>query len=107
MSDARSGVTVVGSLHYDIMVRAPYLPRQGETLIGSAWWWKPGGKGGNQAMAAARHGASVEMIGALGADDFGTRLRACLREAGVGLSHVRDLPGGSGMSVALVEAGGD
>ena len=100
-------MAVVGSLHYDIMVSAPYLPRQGETLIGSAWWWKPGGKGGNQAMAAARHGAATVMIGALGADDFGARLRACLRDAGVGLSNIRDTPGGSGMSVALVEGGGD
>ena len=107
MSEGRAGVVVVGSLHYDIMVRAPYLPRQGETLMGSAWWWKPGGKGGNQAMAAARHGAAVEMIGALGADDFGQRLRACLAEAGVGLAHIRELPQGSGMSVALVEGGGD
>ena len=39
-------VCVVGSLHFDIMVRAPYLPRTGETLIGDAWWWKQGGKGG-------------------------------------------------------------
>lgn len=100
-------MAVAGSLHYDIMVRTPYLPRQGETLIGSAWWWKPGGKGGNQAMAAARHGAATEMIGALGADDFGARLRACLTDAGVGHSNIRDTPGGSGMSVALVEGGGD
>ena len=103
----RSAVTVVGSLHYDIMVRTPYLPRQGETLMGSQWWWKPGGKGGNQAMAAARHGAAVEMIGALGVDDFGVQLRTSLRAAGVGLAHVRDVPGGSGLSVALVESGGD
>ena len=52
--DQPARVCVVGSLHYDIMVRAPYLPRTGETLMGEAWWWKPGGKGGNQAMAAAR-----------------------------------------------------
>ena len=99
------GVAVVGSLHYDIMVRTPYLPRQGETLIGSQWWWKPGGKGGNQAMAAARHGAAVEMIGALGADDFGAKLRGCLAGAGVGLGHIREAAGGTGMSVALVEDG--
>ncbi len=55
----RPRVCVVGSLHFDIMVRAPYLPRTGETLIGDAWWWKQGGKGGNQAVAAARHGAAV------------------------------------------------
>lgn len=107
MRDDRSLVAVSGSLHYDIMVRAPYLPRQGETLMGSEWWWKPGGKGGNQAMAAARHGAAVEMIGAVGKDDFGARLRASLHAAGVGSRHVAEVPAGSGMSVALVESGGD
>ncbi len=100
-------VCVVGSLHYDIMVRAPYQPRTGETLIGDAWWWKPGGKGGNQAMAAARHGAGVEMIGCLGRDEFGARLRERLTGAGVGLAHVRTVEEGSGMSVAIVEGGGD
>jgi len=100
-------VCVVGSLHYDIMVRAPYQPRTGETLMGDAWWWKPGGKGGNQAMAAARHGAEVEMVGCLGDDEFGARLRERLAGAGVGLAHVRTVGGGSGMSVAIVQDSGD
>lgn len=103
----RPRVVVVGSLHYDIMVRTPYLPRTGETLIGDAWWWKPGGKGGNQAMAAARHGAQVQMIGCLGQDGFGDRLRAHLEAAGVGLDHIRTVKQGSGMSVALQQADGD
>jgi ribokinase len=102
-----AAVTVVGSLHFDIMVQAPYLPRTGETLIGDAWWWKPGGKGGNQAMAAARHGAVVEMIGCLGDDGFGARLRERLTAAGVGLARIRTSPQGSGMSVAIQQAGGD
>ena len=100
-------VAVVGSLHYDIMVRAPYLPRTGETLMGESWWWKPGGKGGNQAMAAARHGAEVHMSGSLGADDFGEVLRTRLREAGVDLARIRTVERGSGMSVALQQADGD
>jgi len=103
----RPRVTVVGSLHYDVMVATPYLPRRGETLMGEAWWWKPGGKGGNQAMAAARYGAAVELIGCLGADGFGTRLRERLGAAGVGLECVRTVVQGSGMSVALQEADGD
>ena len=103
----RPRVTVVGSLHYDIMVQTPYLPRTGETLIGDAWWWKPGGKGGNQAMAAARHGADVEMIGCLGDDGFGDRLRVRLEGAGVGLDRIRTVKQGSGMSVALQQADGD
>jgi ribokinase len=107
VSPAGGHVCVVGSLHLDIMVRAPYLPRTGETLIGEAWWWKPGGKGGNQALAAARHGARVRMIGRLGDDDFGTRLREALAAAGVALTYVRSAAQGSGMSVAIQEAGGD
>jgi ribokinase len=100
-------VVVVGSLHYDIMVRAPYLPRPGETLIGERWWWKPGGKGGNAAMAAARHGAAVEMVGCLGEDGFGERLRERLAAAGVGLGHLRSAEAGSGMSVAITQEDGD
>ena len=103
----RRRIAVVGSLHFDIMVRAPYQPRSGETLIGSEWWWKPGGKGGNQAMAAARHGAAVEMIGSLGDDAFGARLRERLAAAGVGLANVRTASTGSGMSVAIVQESGD
>ena len=103
----KARVCVVGSLHYDIMVQAPYLPRTGETLMGEAWWWKPGGKGGNQAMAAARHGAGVDMIGCLGPDEFGSRLRERLAAAGVDLAHVRTVAQGSGMSVAIQQEGGD
>ncbi len=107
MSAKPAKIAVVGSLHYDIMLRTPHLPRLGETLMGSDWWWKPGGKGGNQAMAAARHGGVVYMIGALGADDFGAKLRRSLDATGVNHDCVRTTERGSGLSVALVEAGGD
>lgn len=100
-------VCVVGSLHFDIMVQAPYLPRTGETLIGDAWWWKPGGKGGNQAMAAARHGARTAMIGRLGDDAFGARLRERLVASGVEVAAVGEAAQGSGMSVAIQQADGD
>jgi ribokinase len=107
VSPRAASVCVVGSLHFDIMVRAPYLPRTGETLIGEAWWWKPGGKGGNQAMAAARHGASVRMVGCLGDDGFGERLREQLAAVGVDHTAVRLVRQGSGMSVAIQQADGD
>ena len=107
MSAIPPKIAVVGSLHYDIMLPTPHLPRLGETLMGSDWWWKPGGKGGNQAMAASRHGGAVYMIGALGADEFGAKLRQSLTDAGVNHDNVRTTERGSGMSVALVEAGGD
>ncbi|WAJ28852.1 PfkB family carbohydrate kinase [Antarcticirhabdus aurantiaca] len=101
-------IVVVGSLHYDIMVDAPDRPRKGETVTGHAWVPKFGGKGGNQAVAAARAGAHVRMAGAVGDDAFGRFLRAALEDGGVDATHVETLAGtGSGMSVAISDAGGD
>lgn len=101
-------VVVVGSLHLDVMVRAPRLPRLGETAVGQDWWLKEGGKGGNQAVEAVRHGARTAMVGLVGDDDFGRRLRDNLAAHGVGVSAVAIRPGArSGMSVAVVEAAGD
>lgn len=101
-------VVVFGSLHYDIMVDAPALPRRGETVAGHGWRPKCGGKGGNQAVAAARAGAPTWMIGAVGDDDFGRTLRANLEGASVDVSHVRTAAGAaSGFSVAITEADGD
>jgi ribokinase len=101
-------VVVVGSLHYDIMVDAPDRPRKGETVTGHAWRPKFGGKGGNQAVAAAKAGAEVRMAGAVGADDFGHFLLDALGASGVDASRVVRLPNtGSGMSVAISDAGGD
>ncbi|PKQ08432.1 MAG: ribokinase, partial [Alphaproteobacteria bacterium HGW-Alphaproteobacteria-10] len=71
-------IAVVGSLHYDILVDADDRPRKGETVFGRRWSWKCGGKGGNQAAEAARHGGAVAFIGAVGDDDFATALRANL-----------------------------
>lgn len=101
-------VIVVGSLHYDIMVKAPDRPRKGETVLGSAWWPKCGGKGGNQAVEAALSGAPTLMIGAVGDDDFGRVLTAHLACAGVDATGVAVIAGASsGMSVAIEDAGGD
>ncbi len=103
-----STVLVVGSLHYDIMVEADHLPRKDETAVGRRWYPKFGGKGGNQAVAAARAGAASRMFGAVGADDFGTYLRHALRAGGVDDRFVASLPEiGSGMSVAILDAEGD
>lgn len=101
-------VAVVGSLHYDILVTGADRPRQGETLFGEAWDWKCGGKGGNQAIEAARHGAATAFVGAVGTDDFGTALLSRLGEAEVDIASVCRLAGyGSGMSVALFDASGN
>ena len=101
-------VAVVGSLHLDIMVAAPRLPGRDETLIGTSWHYKCGGKGGNQAVAAARFGAATAFGGQTGQDDFGERLRANLVAAGVDIAHVGiDPQQRSGMSVAISEASGE
>lgn len=101
-------VAVVGSLHLDILVEAPRLPVSDETLAGRSWTQKCGGKGGNQAVAAARFGARTAMGGRIGNDDFGRRLRDNLRAAGVDDRCVEtDAAAGSGMSVAIQEANGE
>ena len=101
-------VIVCGSLHLDIMVDAPHLPRLDETAVGKAWRQVCGGKGGNQAVQAARHGAKTAMIGCVGEDDFGARLTANLDAAGVDRSGIGvDRRAGSGMSVAIVDKNGD
>lgn len=107
-SPRKCKVVVVGSLHYDIMVDAPDRPKKGETVAGYAWRPKFGGKGGNQAVAAAKADAEVTMVGAIGEDDFGSFLLAELQGAGVDVSHVERLAGtGSGMSVAIADSSGD
>lgn len=103
-----SNIVVVGSLHYDIMLDAPHRPEKGETVMGSACRYKFGGKGGNQALAAARAGAEVRFIGAVGADEPGRFLLAALQTAGVAIADVQIVEGvASGMSVAISDAEGD
>lgn len=101
-------VTVFGSLHYDIAVFGPDRPRQGETVTGSAWHPKSGGKGGNQAVAAAQAGVSTHMIGAVADDDFGRFLLANLKRKQVDERFVRSSAAQStGMSVAIFDSQGD
>lgn len=108
MTQAPKTVLVVGSLHYDIMVEADHLPRRDETAVGSRWYPKFGGKGGNQAVSAQAHGAVGRMFGAVGADDFGSFMRDRLQSAGVDQRFVAVVDGvGSGMSVAIMDAQGD
>ena len=101
-------VIVCGSLHLDVMVYSPRLPRADETVVGTKWALQCGGKGGNQAVMASRAGARVAMIGRVGADDFGARLRRRLVDAGVNSRAVLvDESVGSGMSAAIVRDDGD
>jgi ribokinase len=101
-------VFVFGSLHYDIIVKGPGRPKKGETVTGEAWFPKCGGKGGNQAVSAARAGVPAMMIGAVADDDFGATLLANLEANGVDRRLVRTVTGGStGMSVAIFDSDGD
>ena len=101
-------VLVVGSLHHDIMVEADHLPRKDETAVGTRWFAKFGGKGGNQAVSAQVQGASARMVGAVGADGFGAFLRGGLARSGVDHRFVVTCAeAGSGMSVAIMDADGD
>lgn len=99
-------VWVVGALHHDVVVRAPRLPRLDETLPGSGVAYLLGGKGGNQAVAAARMGAGVAMQGAVGTDAAGDTLLADLARAGVNTDRIVRIPGATGMSVAILDADG-
>jgi len=85
-------LTVVGSLNTDLVIKAPRLPEVGETVTGGEFSTYPGGKGANQAVAAARLGASVAMVGAVGPDDFGRQLREGLTRDGIDTAHVTVIP---------------
>lgn len=101
-------VLVVGSLHHDIMIEADHLPRADETAVGTRWYPKFGGKGGNQAVAAQAAGARARMFGAVGTDGFGIFLLDALDKGGVDRRFVSMLEGvGSGMSVAIQDNSGD
>jgi len=86
-------VCVIGSANMDMVVRAQKLPAPGETVVGGSFHTSPGGKGANQAVAAARMGARVTMVGRLGADASGTELRKVLSREGVDLTAVRTAAG--------------
>jgi ribokinase len=94
---------VLGSINLDLIVRTPHLPAPGETTLGTNFTTAQGGKGANQAIAAARAGARVEFIGAVGADEFGGRLSAALTREGVGTGRLRTVDGPSGIAVITVD----
>lgn len=100
-------VLVAGALHLDVVLRAPHLPGLDETVTGSSVDYVFGGKGGNQAVAAARLGADVHFAGRAGRDRFGDMIRDTLQASGIDLSQLQSDAGPSGMSAAIVDAQGD
>jgi ribokinase len=99
-------LTVVGSINLDLVTKVDRLPRPGETRSGATLERIPGGKGANQAVAAARLGADVRMVGAVGADPYASEALAGLREAGVTLD-VEEVPEPTGVALILVAKDGD
>ncbi len=107
MTESSPSVAVVGSLNLDLVVPVPHHPRPGETVLGSDHFSNPGGKGANQAVAAARLGRRVAMVGCVGGDDAGTDLRASLAAEGVDVDRVvalDDAPTGIAL-ISVDEAG--
>ncbi len=100
-------VCVVGSVNMDLTFGVDSLPRPGETVLASSLSSAPGGKGGNQAVAAARAGAQVQFVGAVGDDAAADQLRAHLLSNGVGLDGTVGVPGPSGTAIIVVDAGAE
>jgi len=96
-------VVVVGSLNMDLVTRAERLPRGGETLIGKSFATVPGGKGANQAVAAARLGAQVSMVGCVGDDAYGEQLRGALLAEAIDCQAVSVIEGSSGVAMIVVD----
>ena len=97
---------VLGSINTDLVINTPYIPNQGETLIGSGFFTAHGGKGANQAVAAARSGAKVLMCGAVGDDEFGKSARQSLLDEGIDCSFVKTVKNcPSGVAVIVVNNG--
>ena len=99
-------ITVVGSINLDLVARCERLPRPGETVTNATFSRYPGGKGANQAVACARLGADVTMIGAVGQDPFADEALAGLRQGGVAL-EVEQADEPTGVALILVDAAGE
>jgi ribokinase len=103
----RKPIVVVGSINIDLVAKAQRIPLAGETVAGLDFQTHPGGKGANQAVAIARLGYPVSLIGRTGDDAFGTQLRDGLTDAGVDISAVGISQGSSGVAVILVAPSGE
>jgi ribokinase len=107
LSDSRKKIVVVGSVTMDLVTRTPRIPSIGQTLIGTGFTTTPGGKGANQAVAAARLGYPVAMVGKVGDDVYGPQLLENLAHAGVDTAAMETTPGSSGLAPMFVAESGE
>ncbi|SDW56772.1 ribokinase [Saccharopolyspora shandongensis] len=103
MNHVTTTVAVFGSCNMDLVAYVGTAPKRGETVLGREFHTVPGGKGANQAIAAAKAGAAVRMIGAVGEDEFGAQIRDTLRKSTVDVTGVRTVPGRSGTAHIVVD----
>ena len=106
LADMPKKIVVVGSINIDLVTSVLRMPREGETVFGTGFAIYSGGKGANQAVAAARLGAEVRMVGMLGNDTFGEQLRVLLETEGVLVDSVGTVVGPSGSALIIVSAQG-
>ena len=100
-------VVVLGSVNTDLVLRCSQLPIPGQTVRGHGFQSLPGGKGANQAVAAARLGASVSFVGCVGDDEFGRNARQVLAEEGIATQHLHSVAGiGTGIAMIMVDDAG-
>jgi ribokinase len=107
MSRSQKAIVVVGSINIDLVSKAERIPASGETVLGDDFKTHLGGKGANQAVAVARLGHPVHMIGKVGSDAFGERLRSGLEQASVDVSAVGTVEDSSGVAMIVVSPEGD
>src|SRR5690554_6902681 len=91
MKNRKPVITVIGSINMDLVVTVNKRPRKGETVLGEKFTYNPGGKGANQAVAVARLGAQVNMIGKVGDDEFGNILMNNLKQEGVSTDAIQSI----------------
>ena len=101
----RPNIVVLGAINMDLIAITPTVPTQGATVVGEHFYTAPGGKGANQAVAAARLGADVQMVGRVGKDSFGPALLEGLRDYGVDVQAVAEDPNNpSGIAMILLDS---
>lgn len=100
-------IFIVGSINTDLVIKSPYFPKEGETLLGTGFFMARGGKGANQAVAGARLGGNVAMCGCVGSDNLGKDAIVALQMDGIDTSHIRMVDGIPTGTAIIVVVDGD